>query len=293
MGQFAESEPEEIRNEAMKIEFEQKLDAMNMDQKMLGFVREGLEHYCQLVADRFNLADQEKINQALLEMIEFHKDQKDRPDGRPYISHPLEVSRIVIEDFDIKDTELIQASLLHDTVEDQGIKLAKPELKFKYSKAIDNDNFEEDHQDEIRALALLKIAKQYDDRVANILDKLSSPDFDKLAKEDTDPQDIEKFQARKHELYKEHIAESIKDPDVLIIKLADFLHNFTDAGRLPESSQKEKFRSKYIPVMPIFKERLLDKSRPLMIPKRDLVIRRLEEANRVLLNKKIGSSEVR
>ena len=157
MNEFTEGEPEEVQAEGMKFEFEQKLDAMNMDQKMMGLAGQNIEHYRQFIANTFDLAEQEKINETLFQMIEFHKDQKDRPDGMPYISHPLEVSRTVVEDFGIRDVELIEASLLHDTVEDQGVKLAQVELEAKYGEVVGSENFEEDHKDEIRELALSKI----------------------------------------------------------------------------------------------------------------------------------------
>ncbi|MDP2631236.1 MAG: HD domain-containing protein, partial [Candidatus Uhrbacteria bacterium] len=273
-----ENQPEEIQREAAKFEFDQKFDSLNLDQKMLTVVGQNIDRYRQLIEDNFEMNDREKINTALLQMLQLHKDQKDRPDGMPYISHPLEVSRTVVEDFGVKDSELIIASLLHDSVEDQGMKLAKVELETRYGEAISSDNFEEEHKDEIRALALSIIAGEYGDRVASIINKLSNPDFDEIAKQDTDPADKESFQAKKHSLYKEHVAEAIQDPDVLVVKLADYLHNFTNVDKLPESPQKEKLRNKYMPVMPVFRDRMLDESKPMNIPNSDTVIRRLEEA---------------
>lgn len=49
--------------------------------------------------------------------FEAHKDQW-RRSGDPYIIHPCNVARILAEELDIKNPEILAAALLHDTVED-------------------------------------------------------------------------------------------------------------------------------------------------------------------------------
>ena len=46
-----------------------------------------------------------------------HAGQK-RRSGEPYIFHPCQVARILAEELDIKNPEILAAALLHDTVED-------------------------------------------------------------------------------------------------------------------------------------------------------------------------------
>lgn len=46
-----------------------------------------------------------------------HADQL-RKSGDPYILHPCNVARILAEEMDIRDPEILAAALLHDTVED-------------------------------------------------------------------------------------------------------------------------------------------------------------------------------
>lgn len=278
----SEGEPKEIQHEVMKSEFDKKFDVLNMDQKMFTTVGPNIEHYRHFIENRFDTVQQEQINNAFLKMLELHKDQNARPDGMPYISHPLEVSRTIVEDFEVNDIDLITASLLHDSVEDQGLKLAEAELKEKYGDSVETGGFKDEHMDEIRALALTKIAEQFGERTAEIVSKLSSPDFNSLALKDTDPVDKEKFQARKHELYKEHIEDTIQDPDVLVIKLADFIHNISDACKLPESPQKVKYRQKYVPVTPIFLNRLNINPLPVSINNKENAIMKLNEATSIL-----------
>lgn len=51
-----------------------------------------------------------------------HDGQK-RKDGAPYIVHPLRVATCVVEELGAKDTDLVAAALLHDTVEDTELTL--------------------------------------------------------------------------------------------------------------------------------------------------------------------------
>lgn len=59
----------------------------------------------------------------LLETVNFaaekHRNQRRKdPEGTPYINHPIGVARILSHEGEITDVEVIQAALLHDTVED-------------------------------------------------------------------------------------------------------------------------------------------------------------------------------
>ncbi|XP_060767635.1 guanosine-3',5'-bis(diphosphate) 3'-pyrophosphohydrolase MESH1 [Neoarius graeffei] len=59
----------------------------------------------------------------LLETINFsaekHRNQRRKdPDATPYINHPIGVARILSHEGGITDIEVLQAALLHDTVED-------------------------------------------------------------------------------------------------------------------------------------------------------------------------------
>lgn len=53
-----------------------------------------------------------------LDFAEEAHDGQWRKSGEPYIRHPCAVARILVEDLDIKDPEILAAALLHDTVED-------------------------------------------------------------------------------------------------------------------------------------------------------------------------------
>ncbi|MFA6392723.1 MAG: HD domain-containing protein [Candidatus Paceibacterota bacterium] len=143
---------------------------------------------------------EKKFKEALDLALEIHKDQKPRPDGI-YVNHILRVSNRLVEEYGIKDPELVIAALLHDSVEDQAKKL---------SDMITNTEIISE-----RERALLFIKNAFGERVEKIVHKLSNPE----------PENEGLSVEEKNNIYKEHVREAIKDPDVFIIKLSDFSDN--------------------------------------------------------------------
>ncbi|KAG3262544.1 guanosine-3',5'-bis(diphosphate) 3'-pyrophosphohydrolase MESH1 isoform X1 [Ictidomys tridecemlineatus] len=71
----------------------------------------------------------------LLEAADFaarkHKQQRRKdPEGTPYINHPIGVARILTHEAGITDIVVLQAALLHDTVEDTDTTLDEVEMHF-------------------------------------------------------------------------------------------------------------------------------------------------------------------
>ncbi|XP_014264849.2 guanosine-3',5'-bis(diphosphate) 3'-pyrophosphohydrolase MESH1 [Maylandia zebra] len=71
----------------------------------------------------------------LLETVQFaaekHRNQRRKdPEGTPYINHPIGVARILSHEGGVTDIEVLQAALLHDTVEDTDTTPAELEAKF-------------------------------------------------------------------------------------------------------------------------------------------------------------------
>ncbi|XP_037304335.1 guanosine-3',5'-bis(diphosphate) 3'-pyrophosphohydrolase MESH1 [Pungitius pungitius] len=71
----------------------------------------------------------------LLETVHFaaekHRSQRRKdPEATPYINHPIGVARVLTHEGGITDIEVLQAALLHDTVEDTDTSLAELEAKF-------------------------------------------------------------------------------------------------------------------------------------------------------------------
>ncbi|XP_029933159.1 guanosine-3',5'-bis(diphosphate) 3'-pyrophosphohydrolase MESH1 [Myripristis murdjan] len=71
----------------------------------------------------------------LLETVNFaaekHRNQRRKdPEETPYINHPIGVARILSHEGAVTDIEVLQAALLHDTVEDTDCSIAELEAKF-------------------------------------------------------------------------------------------------------------------------------------------------------------------
>lgn len=218
--------------------------------------------------------NRDQIISALNLMLELHKDQADRPDGQPYVNHPLEVAISVNKFMNQKDPDLVIAALLHDSIEDQNYKLALNKLEQQFGpnvRLLNQEDIKDTFQDEIAENAMLEIKEKYGDKVAKIIQHLSNPNFkemiDKLAEKG--------IYKTKNELYKEHVEEAIKDSDVLIIKLADFSKNGMNLTRLAEGPRKDKLTKKYTPVFKVFIDRLQDES--LLINDKENIVNKLNE----------------
>ena len=138
LDQYSELSGEQEKS-SCNFEFEQKHGEVNLDQEQYSKITRDVDHFRGLVWEKFDSDNREYIQSALLQMLELHKDQKDRPDGMPYVSHPLEVSKAIVQDFGVTDKDLVEAALLHDAVEDQAIKIAGNELADKYGPKALND----------------------------------------------------------------------------------------------------------------------------------------------------------
>ncbi|XP_061855560.1 guanosine-3',5'-bis(diphosphate) 3'-pyrophosphohydrolase MESH1 [Colius striatus] len=71
----------------------------------------------------------------LLEAVNFaaekHKGQRRKdPEGTPFINHPIGVARILSHEAGVTDIVVLQAALLHDTVEDTDTTLSEIEERF-------------------------------------------------------------------------------------------------------------------------------------------------------------------
>ena len=148
-------------------------------------------------------ADVEVVTRAFEFAKEKHKGQK-RLSGEEYICHPFEVAKI-LADLDL-DVDTIAAALLHDVLEDTDT--SKEELESIFGQ---------------------KIAELVDG-VTN----LGSIDFSKLPSEDIQEA---KFKSMIEDLRKFFLAMA-KDIRVVIIKLADRLHNMRTLDALKAADQK-------------------------------------------------------
>ncbi len=250
----------------MSSEFPYKNLESNQDigKKNIKRIEKEIDQFKEAVKADFESEDCERIMSALDLMLDLHCEQEDRMDGNPYVIHPLEVADDLLNKYNIKDPDLIIGALLHDSVEDQAYKL---------NAKLSDEEVEITNEEELRNSAFAKIGDIYGERVENMIRGLTNPNFGKIKKE-LEEQGIQK---KKKMLYKEHVEEAIKNPDVFVIKLSDFMRN---AGNIPKEGQKRNhFIEKYGPVIknvfiPAFEE--MSESHPLY-EKRDEILKILND----------------
>lgn len=137
-----------------------------------------------------------------------------RKSGFPYYTHPVNVALILIREFPIHDTQIIVAALLHDTIEDVGITY---------------DDISKDFGEEVAELvtAVTKISHSHT--------YYSGGDNTSLPKDE-----IQYIKLKnKAETYRKLFLALVKDIRVILIKLADRLHNMRTLHYMTQNKQAE------------------------------------------------------
>ena len=200
-------------------------------------------------------------------MLQAHFAQAPRPEGQPYINHPLEVALAVATDLGCERSEVVIAALLHDVVEDQAA-LAVSLLGGEATA-------------EPRRAALDALGRRFGERVAELVARLTNPDFARLAAAGT--VSGETIAAAKNRLYKEHVLDIYAgDPEAFAVKFADLSCNALRLDQLQEGRRKDRLRAKYGPVLVALSEtlaRLEELQHPLYQVK-DRLVERLKATYR-------------
>jgi GTP diphosphokinase / guanosine-3',5'-bis(diphosphate) 3'-diphosphatase len=175
-----------------------------------------IEDLIKVLPDNYTVLDKDLILQAYQFAEKAHSGQK-RASGEPYVLHCLAVSEILTE---LKvPPVMIVAGLLHDTVEDTNVTL-----------------------DAIRS----KFGKEVADLVDGVtklthLPQVTRPDYPEGSKENKDSLPIIDAKSRKRDLTTETLRKTLMamgdDVRVILIKLADRLHNMRTLNHMPEEKR--------------------------------------------------------
>ncbi len=179
-----------------------------------------LEKLLSQLPESYNLADRELIKRAYRVAEEAHHEQK-RASGEPYINHCLAVAGILAE---LRvPTEVIAAGLLHDTVEDTYITLS--DLKQDFGETI------EMLVDGVTKLTKLPRVSRGDQHAEEGIQEQEEP-----------PQEESARFGRRADMVSETLRKTFlamgEDVRVVLIKLADRLHNMRTLGHMPEEKRK-------------------------------------------------------
>ena len=181
-----------------------------------------LESLIEKLPNRFTPADIELIRRAYRLAEEAHKTQK-RVSGEPYINH-CEAVATILTDLRLPP-EVVAAGLLHDTVEDTSITLEDLEKDF----GIEIANL----VDGVTKLTHLPRVSRSDQHMGNGFSD-DDQDYDNSIEIRT--------RSRRADLVTETLRKTFlamgEDIRVVLIKLADRLHNMRTLGHMPEEKRQ-------------------------------------------------------
>ncbi|MDI9927410.1 HD domain-containing protein [Rhodococcus sp. IEGM 1341] len=146
----------------------------------------------------------------------------------PYIVHPLRnVLRLIR--LGCTDTDVLAATALHDTVEDQPREIVSI---LDESRLSDGPN---------QQAALDLITEHFSPETSRLVAAVTNPSTDAVLSK-----------AEKNAAYAAHVAEVIKDPKVFLVKFADFVDNAGSVKYLEDEAKRAKLAAKYAPVVAVF-----------------------------------------
>ncbi len=191
-----------------------------------------IESLIESLPDSYSTADRELVQRAYRLAEQAHKGQK-RASGEPYIIHCLAVAAILSEL--CVPPAVISAGLLHDTVEDTDLTLEEIQRDFGDEIALLVDGVTK-----LTQLPRVSRGDQHsneqaeEDRIRELAEKRGLPD------PDTEVDQLTK--SRGYDVASETLRKTFlamgEDIRVVLIKLADRLHNMRTLGHLPEAKRK-------------------------------------------------------
>jgi GTP pyrophosphokinase len=180
-----------------------------------------IEDLFKALPETYSVADRELVARAYRVADEAHHDQK-RVSGEPYVTHCIAVAR-VLADFGVPP-EVVAAGLLHDTVEDTPITLDDIRVDFGETIATLVDGV-------TKLTKLPRVSR--DDQHAEDNNGDSATDA---------TVDAARQRKRKQDLASETLRKTFlamgEDVRVVLIKLADRLHNMRTLGHMPEAKRR-------------------------------------------------------
>lgn len=207
----------------------------NLDGERFARTREHLATVRRIAAARFDATGIQSAELAIEWAISSHIEQRDRPDGAPYVEHVTSVAARVLGWAARPSPELCAAALLHDALEDQEERLA--------ARAPAGGNI----PDRARAA----VVGAFGPRVLAMMNALTNPDFDAMARaEHGCAGKSPALAAVKLALYQLHFVEIFNTHrEAALIKLADFTDNALSLGglRAAHPAQFTKLTRKYGP----------------------------------------------
>ncbi|PSR69839.1 phosphohydrolase [Nocardia sp. MDA0666] len=211
---------------------------------------EGLRQRLLLESQR-KLADPERVDAALEFVAYLHRD--DNYGREPYLNHLLRVAIRIVSHYEVHDTDLVLAGLLHDAVEDHATDLVAL-------------RGEQDPDEDSAAAALAVLTRRFGERVSNLVAAVTNPAHD--ADED------------RHIRYRDHVAASLdRDPWARVVKISDFTDNGVGILYADEQAVMSKLATKYRPLTAVYRELITRPDTPLAPHVKQHILEQLDTAD--------------
>ncbi|MQY29052.1 hypothetical protein NRB56_46410 [Nocardia sp. RB56] len=179
---------------------------------------EGLRQRLEIEQEKLPRPD--RVEAALELAADLHRD--DRYGREPYVNHLLRVAIRIISHYEVRDTDVAVAGLLHDAVEDHAPELAGARAGSETDAA------------------LAEMSERFGPRVAGLIASVTNPPRDPAVD--------------KHVQYRAHIASSLgRDPWARVVKLSDFTDNGVGILYATEPAMHH-LATKYRPMTPIYRD---------------------------------------
>ena len=191
-----------------------------------------LEHLMESLPENYSLSDRDLIQRAYRVAEKAHEGQK-RASGEPYVNHCLAVASILAE---LRvPPSVVAAGLLHDTVEDTPITLNDIEQDFDEEIAMLVDGVTK-----LTQLPRVSRGDQHQDQVTQ--EEAERQIAERRGLPDPEVEAAQLVRSRKHDLVTETLRKTFlamgEDINVVLIKLADRLHNMRTLGYMPEHKRR-------------------------------------------------------
>ncbi|MGH9210633.1 MAG: HD domain-containing protein [Acidimicrobiales bacterium] len=153
----------------------------------------------------------------------------------PYIAHPFRLVLRLVR-YGCQDLDVLCAAALHDTVEDHpddivALLVRSPE------RAVGGAD--------VRDGAVELLAATFGRGVARIVAAVTNP-----------PRPADEPEQDRHQAYHAHVAEVVADPQVFMVKFADFVDNAGSLRHMTDSERRSRLARKYAPLVPAFRSAL-------------------------------------
>jgi GTP pyrophosphokinase len=192
-----------------------------------------IETFMEKLPEIYSSADREVIMRAYQRAEEAHHGQK-RASDEPYISHSLAVAEILVEKF-VPPPYIIVAGLLHDTVEDTHVTLDNIRSDFGelVAKLVDGVT---------KLTDLPRVSRGEQQEKEQLKDQEQRQKAKRRGIPDPDTEARLMTRKRRYDLQSETLRKTLlamaEQPEVVMVKLADRLHNMRTLQYLPEQKRR-------------------------------------------------------